>query len=75
MTSAERADEIRRLSGLMLQALRDSPQPVSPGKFVRTFARRHEIDLGRAEMALSLLLNQRQVDTDRELHLQVREAA
>jgi hypothetical protein len=69
MTAADRARQINTVSGELLAYLREHGTPTSAGDLLRRYCQEHGIDLALAEVALSLLLNQRLVVANRDMQL------
>ena len=74
MTSSERTEKIDNISHDLLSLLRRRGAPCGARELLRDFRKEGgDVDQILAELALSQLLNQRLIDTDREMRLFARE--
>jgi hypothetical protein len=72
MTGKDRANQWVALSVDMADFLASTGRPMDAGSLVSKFCKERRVALADAEVALSILLNQRSVVVDREMRLESR---
>lgn len=75
MTSKQRAHRVSDVASLLLSFLTKMGGSSDSGDLLRNFCKAHTVDITEAELALSMLMNQRRVEANREMKLQNAQAA